>query len=130
MSQNMFFSPETGALLGALIGSTFGILGGLYGTIASRWAPMGKHRKYVLSIGVAFIVVSCLSGATGLVFLVIGQPRHVWYVFLLLGIIIPSVMIPTYLKLRKQYICAELNKMDMSDATNCYDGTSKDNNKK
>jgi hypothetical protein len=83
-------SPETLGLLGAIIGSAVGVLGGIVGTYFSVKNTRGpRERAFVIKASIlAWVLVAGLAGAM----LILPSPLRYWLwlpyaVILLLGIV-------------------------------------------
>lgn len=107
----MWFEPHTSNLVGGLLGSFLGVCGGVWGISAGVFARKGKHKKAVLTFAVMLIILGAVSLCTGIAALIARQPYHVWYPFVLIGIVLTAVLTPNYLNVRKMYTRAELHRM-------------------
>jgi MFS family permease len=104
-------------ILGAVLGVTFGLCGGILGILAGKFSRRGRHKKLVMSFIFVMIVLGVLSLCIGLFALLMGQPYHVWYPFILLGVILVAVLVPNYVVIKNIYARAELNSFSSRDNT-------------
>lgn len=111
----MWFSAATGNMVGAIIGSLIGVIAGGWGALAGISAAKGKRRGIVMNIGKGIIVIGIASLLFGIVALLSTQARHVWYPFILIGVIITASIFPLYFSVKKVYTDAELKKMSVDD---------------
>lgn len=103
------FAGAVGGIMGAVLGGGFGgIVGGVGGTLAS----MGKAKTFVVSMFVTAISISLIIIFVGLYALIDGQPWHVWFVFILPGVITGVVMGALLPAIQKRYCQAEQRKLD------------------
>lgn len=100
-------------LIGALGGGLIGCWGGLIGFLASR----GKARAFVLGSLTVFTFLGVAALAVGSGAVIVGQPWHVSFGPLLLGIILTVVSIVNRKKIRDQIDRMEIDKMKRKDAT-------------
>ena len=107
-----WFSAQASAFFGGYGGGAVGLLGGCIGVAAGTLAPKGKGRSAVLGSMAVFAVLGVLSLLTGLTALVFGQPYHVWYPLLLLGVIPAGVMGGLIPVVRRRYAEAEQRRLD------------------
>jgi len=108
-----WFTEQTAGMVGVAIGVGLGAgFGGIGGGLGGPLAAMGKAKGLVLGIFGLGLVIGVGLALTGLVALVMGQPWHVWFVFLLPGVtasLIFGCLLPV---IRTQYARAEQRKMD------------------
>ncbi len=100
----------------AVFGATGGVLAGLAGAIIGILGGRRKSRRLVEGVMIGGFVIGLGLVAFGVVALVSGQPRHIWYPVGLIGTILAVVdglLIPT---MRKSYAAAELQRMRAFDA--------------
>lgn len=96
-------------------GTAFGVLVGLWGTLAGCLAPMGRARGLVMGFGWSLVLVGvCLLAAAAAAGLA-GQPYGVWFSLLLPGILGVLLMPPLMLVIRTRYREAELRKVSAMD---------------
>lgn len=104
-----------GNIVGGSIGGILGIFGGLLGCAGGFLVPKAKCRQLVIGFMYSAIVI-CLALTTfGVIALVEGQPKHVWYALLhpgLLGATLIGAFIPM---IKKRYKEAELRIMSAQD---------------
>ena len=106
----MWFEPYFSGLVGGILGSSIGVLGGVWGTMAGAYSKKGKHKRLVLSLAILLIVFGVISLCTGVYALILRQPYHVWYPFILSGFILTVVLLPNYFNVKKVYTRTALNK--------------------
>ncbi|MEO1008147.1 MAG: hypothetical protein AAFX79_06250 [Planctomycetota bacterium] len=109
----MWFDEQTAGIVGAIIGVVLGAgFGGLGGGIGGPLAAAGRARTLVLGVFAAGILMGLGLAATGLLALVLEQPWHVWFVFLMPGItstLIFGILLPV---IRKRYDEADQRRVD------------------
>lgn len=111
----MWFDASTGNLIGAVLGTTIGLLGGAWGTLAGISASKGKRRGLVLNMAKIMTAAGVLSCIAGCIALFMDQPYHVWYPFLAIGAW-PAVFFPfIYRAVKKVYTKSELKKMSVDE---------------
>lgn len=108
-----WFSEQAAGIIGAAIGVGLGAgFGGIGGGLGGPLAAAGKARGLVLGVFAAGFVLGLALALAGLVAMVLGQPWHVWFVFLLPGVtaaLLFGILLPV---VRGQYDRAEQRKMD------------------
>ncbi|MEO1279378.1 MAG: hypothetical protein AAFV77_10525 [Planctomycetota bacterium] len=108
-----WFTEQAAGFVGTAVGVIYGAgFGGIGGGVGGPLASMGKARGLVVGTFVAGFVLGLALAATGLVALVLGQPWHVWFVFLLPGIIGSLLFGMLTQVFRMQYDKAEQRKLD------------------
>jgi hypothetical protein len=109
-----WFGPRTAGLIGGIIGICIGTAGAIIG--GTCWLCIRKGRKrLVYGMFGLVITISFALFIIGLVALLYKQPYHVWYPFLLsglLGTIIFSSLLPM---VRKRFIEIETRQMQAKD---------------
>jgi len=109
-----WFDPQTAGKIGGIIGGCVGAAGGIIGCTCGLCIRKG----YKILVYAAFILIITICLAllmTGLIALFCKQPYHVWYSFLLpglLGTIIFSIILPV---VRKRFIEMEMRQMQAKD---------------
>ncbi|UYV13392.1 MAG: hypothetical protein NCW75_03685 [Phycisphaera sp.] len=108
-----WFTEQTAGMVGTIIGVGLGAgFGGIGGGVGGPLAGMGKAKGFVLGIFALGLLIGIGLALTGLVALVMGQPWHVWFVFLAPGVtcaLIFGMLLPV---IRAQYARAEQRKVD------------------
>lgn len=84
-----WFTPEKAGLIGALLGGgVCGVLlGGIGGGVCAPLAAKGRGRALVMPFIGLLVALGVGMLATAIVALAAGQPYHVWYAFLLPGVL-------------------------------------------
>ncbi len=109
-----WFDQKTAGLIGGIIGTALGITGGVIGSLSGICVQKG-WKKLIYTIYALTIAVCCILSIIGVVALICKQPYHVWYPFLLsglLGTVLLSILFPV---LRKRFTECELRKMQAKD---------------
>ena len=107
-----WWSEATATYLGAFGGAGIGILGGVYGGVAGVLASKGKARGAVLGTHVVLLGLGILSLLAGIVAAVMGQPYHVMFPLLLIGIVLTFVMGPLLPVMRRAYLQADQRRLE------------------
>lgn len=83
-----WWTPEQAGLIGGLVGSIGGgvLLGAIGGGVCGPLAGKGLARTFVLSYVTIIACVSLILLGVGVYALIVGQPWHVWYVFVQIGV--------------------------------------------
>ena len=98
-----------------LPGTALGCLGGTYGALIGWLAPKGVGRRPLLAAGYLFVAVGAGSLLVGLAYLVAGHPYHLWYPWLLSGVIGVAVLGPLLPVIRRRFEEAEMRKLESRD---------------
>lgn len=110
-----WWTGQQGAWVGALGGSSVGLLGAILGPAMGVLVPKGKGRSIILpALLISVILGACIEGI-GLFAVIQGQPYHVWYPLVLIGGIAFMVMLPLFFLARSRYRAAEINRMQAQD---------------
>ncbi len=111
-----WFDPNTAGVIGGVMGGVFGAgFGGIGGPLAGTLVPKGKAKVLVVGVFVLATVIGVLLLITGLVALLMGQPIHVWGIFVLTGVILAVVMGALIPVILKGYAMAEQRKLDAEE---------------
>lgn len=115
MTGEPWFAGEHAGLIGGIGGSVIGLMGGVLGSLCGWLVPRGRGRRVVLGIlaGMCAFGVGCLITAG--VAWATGQPYHVWYVFLLPGVLTAVLGGVLSAVMRRRYVEVELRKMHASE---------------
>jgi hypothetical protein len=111
LATGAWWSDRQAGLLGGIVGSGLGLLGGLIGWLASR----GRGRGFVLAASAAIVALGALAAAAGVVALLRAQPYGVWYPLVLLGVLSLGVMGLGHRRLRARYDEVELRRLRALD---------------
>lgn len=112
----IWFSESTSNIVGAIMGSGFGVLLGLLGAFAGIYGSKGKLKRLILSSAIILLFIGAIILLIGLIALLSKQPYHVWYPFVLVGGIVVFVQLPSYSFIRKRFLQIELKKMEIKDS--------------
>jgi len=105
----MWFDAQTAGLIGGILGGVMGLCGGIIGIVAGVFGRKGRYKKFVITFSIVLIVLGAMMLPIGILALLMRQPFHVWYPFLLIGGIALVVFLPNYFVLKKVYRQAELD---------------------
>ena len=97
--------------IGGGLGALFGCFGGLLGLLSRK----GQARGFVLGSSCVMMVIGVVFLLVGIAALALSQPYHVFYPFLLLGVILSVVMFGTRKQMRANYQAAEERRMAAMD---------------
>ena len=97
--------------IGGCLGTVFGCFGGLIGYLSGK----GRAREFVLVSSYVMIALGGISLLVGIVAVSTGQPYHVFYPLLLLGVILTTVMLGTRKQMNANYQAAEEKRMAAMD---------------
>jgi len=112
LSSHAWWSDQTSGWLGAILGSTFGIGGGLCGWLTGR----GKARWFVVTYYFATITIGIASLIAGLIAIALKQPYGVWYLLILIGVIVTVTSCVGILASSSRYKADELRRMNARDS--------------
>ena len=98
------------------IGAGMGMLFGCWGSLTGILSQKGIARGFVMVSVHINLVIGIVSLIVGAVAITLRQPYHVWYPFMLIGIILTLVMSTTRRQLAHQLTKAEEEKMAKLDA--------------
>jgi len=107
-----WFDTRTAILYGAIGGSACGVLGGIVGTLAGRFAPQGKGRGWLLGLMYLGLVFGVANLVIGVIAVTQHQPYAIWYPFVLLGAILTLVFGLLLPMVKRVYAQVELRKME------------------
>ncbi len=110
-----WFSSRMGGMAGGILGSLAGIYGGLVGGLSGFLVPRGKGRRWITGLFIFGAIMGVLQLAFGLTALILGQPWHVWYPFVLVGGLLAVILTSSLLSINKAYAQVELRKMQALD---------------
>jgi hypothetical protein len=98
-----------------LPGALLGVLGGTFGTAIGVLAPRGRGRGFLMACGVLLLSACAGMLTSGLSMLVMGRGFHVWYPWLLPGLIGCIVFTSCLLVARTTYQAAEARRLSAED---------------
>ncbi|MHC4941279.1 MAG: hypothetical protein ACYTHK_20305 [Planctomycetota bacterium] len=107
-----WWTETMGTYIGAYGGAGVGVAGGLYGAVGGVLAQKGKARGVVIGAHLALLALGAVTLVTGVVAVVMGQPRHVWYPLCLIGGILTCVMGPLFPPMKQRYVDAEQRRVE------------------
>ncbi|MHC5061676.1 MAG: hypothetical protein ACYTFK_11410 [Planctomycetota bacterium] len=107
----IWFNERTAGLIGGLIGS---FIGGFGGAVIGCCLRKG-NKKFVYGYYGFIITISVAISVVGLVALIAKQPRHVWYAFLLPGLLSTVIFTSLFPVIRKRFIESEMRQMQAKD---------------
>jgi hypothetical protein len=110
-----WFDGATAGIIGGIVGTACGIYGAALGSLAGFLIPRGRGRKFLLGMIVCTNIIGITSILIGISALLLGQPYHVWYGFVLLGGIFVFVFFPFFFVIPNAYRQAELRRMQALD---------------
>ena len=111
-----WFDARATNMLGGILGTLLGCYGALFGILCSILVPHGKGKRLLYGMVLFAGIMGIFSLVIGLTAVLYGQPYHVWYPFVLLGVITVFVFPFPFLTIRQQYKQVELRKMQALDA--------------
>lgn len=111
-----WFDEEMAGVIGAILGGGFGGLwcGGVLGGMSSFYINKGLKKLAYGLYGFSFAVGIVLMG-TGLFALLTEQPRYVWWLFSLCGMITAVVTGAVFPVIRKRFADREKQIMAIED---------------
>lgn len=111
-----WFDEEMAGVIGAVLGGGFGGIwcGGILGGMSSFYINRGLKKLAYSLYGFSFAVGLALMG-TGLLALVNGQPRYVWWPLNLCGLITSVVIGAVFPVIRKRFADREKQIMSIED---------------
>ncbi len=107
-----WWSGRTGGYVGAVMGTSLGLLGAIIGTLAG----IGRARRFTITFQVLGIMGGVVCLIAGVVALIVGQPYAVYYPLLLCGLIGTVVLGALLPVVRNGYAQHELRRMQSVDA--------------
>jgi hypothetical protein len=110
-----WWTAQASGLIGGLGGAMAGLVGGLLGAAIGMLAPRGIGRRWVVGMQLALVGVGAVSLVAGAVAVVSGQPYHVYYPLLLLGLILTLVMGCLIPVVRRTYAQAEARRLEAEE---------------
>lgn len=117
MTGEPWFDGPTAGLVGGIGGSLIGVWGGVFGSLCGWLVPKGRGKGFLLGSQIVQAVLGVALLLTGVTALAMGQPYHVWYGFLLSGVLMTLLGAMFFFTLRKRYRDTELRKMRADELT-------------
>ena len=102
-------------MLGGILGGGVGVFGGLYGTVVGICAPRGIARGFVFGLHWFMGVMGVGLAVTGLVAVFSGQPYHVWFAFLMPGLLLCVFTVVFLPVIRLRYRQAEARRLEAEE---------------
>jgi len=112
-----WFDPQMAGKLGGIIGTSFGLIGALIGCTSNTLVQKG-WRKPMYAIFTVAIISGLIMLITGAIAFFTQQPYHVWYAFLLPGILCTCLFLFLLITIRKRFTNQELHKLNIADFVN------------
>jgi hypothetical protein len=106
-----WFSDRTAGLIGGIGGAILGCLVPALGWLARK----GKCRSFVMGTLVTLIILGALLTVLGITALALKQPYGVWFVFMLSGILLVSILPSQILILRRTFDELGMRRMSAMD---------------
>jgi len=106
-----WFSDRTAGWIGGCGGSIIGCLVPALGWLSRK----GKCRKLVLGTAVALVGLGAILSIIGITALASKQPYGVWFVFLLSGVLLVTLLPPQLLLMRKNFDDVGMRKLTAQD---------------
>jgi hypothetical protein len=111
-----WFDARTGNMGGGIGGTLLVCFGALFGILCGVLVSRGKGKRLLYGALLIGEIVGVFFLVTGISAVLCGQPCHVWYPFILLGVLQTGLLPFAYLTIRQQYAQVELRKMQALDA--------------
>ena len=109
-----WFDQQSAGTIGGILGTTIGIYGGLVGCLANYCITRNK-KKLLYTLFITGFSAGVVLALVGLAALLTKQPYHVWYVFLLPGVIV-TILFPAMIPvIRNRFTQNELRQMFAKD---------------
>lgn len=100
-------------LVGGLLGGAVGVLaGGVYGPLVGVLMPRGQARSFILGFHWVLVAIGLGLAGLGLFALINGQPYAVWYVLVLPGGLLTTLMLFLTPMVHRGYRDAEYRRAD------------------
>ncbi len=112
-SSGQWWTNQQSGWVGGIIGTVFGILGGLIGLSCA----LIKSRTFTLILCLMGIAISGISLVAGIVAISVGQPYHVYYPLLMLGLVGVFVLGFNVRNISRRFQDEELRRMQAVDAS-------------
>ncbi len=107
-----WFSQQQAGYIGGFGGAAIGLIGGVYGGLIGLMVQRGIGRRTMMTIHITLIGLGITTLLTGLTALVLGQPYHVWYPFVLGGGVLTCVLGALLRVVRMRYRHSEQRKLE------------------
>lgn len=107
-----WWTGEMAGWIGGIGGSLLGVAGAGFGVLAGTLAPKGRAKRLVVGYALTFFGLGVLLLLLGVAALLLGQPYHVWYPFMLGGFILTLVLGLNLPMVFARYRAAEMAKME------------------
>lgn len=110
-----WWTMQQAGWIGGIGGGGLGSLLGIFGAIAGALAPRGRARGLVLGGFKAIMALGAVVLIGGVVAVAMGQPYHVYYPLLLMGVLLSVVSPVVYVQIRGRYRQAEIRKLEAEE---------------
>ncbi len=87
-----WWDAQTGNTIGAILGSSFGLIGGGFGAFVGVMSAKGRGGTWVLYCELVLLAIGVGLATLGVIAIAVGQPHHVWYPLLLTGGVVSFAM--------------------------------------
>lgn len=98
-----------------LPGTAFGVLGGLWGSLAGILGSKGKGTGVIWAGYWFLLLAGAVSLVVGIYAVATGQPYGIWYAFLLPGVIALAVVAPLGIVVRNRQRMNEQRRMQAAE---------------
>lgn len=108
-----WFTEQMAGAVGGIGGGAIGVLfGGVGGTLGGMLAPRGACKRLVLGYFIGWGAIGVALLVTGVVALALSQPYHVYFPFLMMGVLVTVLSAGLTPVLNKRYREAEERRLD------------------
>ena len=111
-----WFDDRTAGLVGGIAGSLAGLWGATFGCLAGWLVPQCRGQALLRGLLGVGLATGLILAGVGVWALVRDQPYHVWYPFLLLGVLLTGLSGGGLATIHKAYRAAEEQRMARQNA--------------